>query len=187
MQVLELLALIHGNGIVHRDVRPSNLVMVPVTPASSETAGFHSQQTVMLIDWGFALDYGGPGSEPFEAVYQGAGQYVSDEVSEHLQHRGTIGYSSTFKFQFRDDMHSWVRTFFALTCPELRQRLHRMRQSDGAVDQPSVRKLWKNAFARNPLWKNLLTAATAKSLKPASYSTLVPLIPIACTVDLDAE
>ncbi len=42
----------------------------------------------MLLDWAFALDYGEDGA--FDEVYQGAAQYVSDDVSRHLEDRATF-------------------------------------------------------------------------------------------------
>jgi serine/threonine protein kinase len=92
-QVLELLQVLHNADIVHRDLRPDNLVFYKVG----------SRVYVMLIDWAFAC----PRNE--WRPYCGATHFVSPTVAAHLINRYSGSGSDTYCFTAGDDLHSWLR------------------------------------------------------------------------------
>ncbi len=75
-QLLSALSLCHGSGVVHRDVKPSN-VMLAGAEAGQATDG---KPRVVLIDFGLARVRGNIASKLTETgVVQGTAQYMSPE------------------------------------------------------------------------------------------------------------
>lgn len=94
-QVLNLLQVLHSADIVHRDLRPDNLVFYSVD----------SCVRVMLIDWAFAC------RRNERRPYCGATHFVSPTVAAHLINRYCDGGGggAMYRFTAGDDLHSWLR------------------------------------------------------------------------------
>eukprot|EP01124_Arcella_intermedia_P030589 TRINITY_DN6725_c0_g1_i5.p1 TRINITY_DN6725_c0_g1~~TRINITY_DN6725_c0_g1_i5.p1 ORF type:complete len:367 (-),score=21.89 TRINITY_DN6725_c0_g1_i5:22-1122(-) len=103
-QLINLLCVVHSRGIVHRDIRPSNLLEV--------------NGTIYLIDWGFATVTGSLNT------FQGTFHYAADDV---LMTKDL----SQFRYLPKYDLYSVVRCVFIFAHRYLRKTLDRFTIEDG--------------------------------------------------------
>jgi len=107
-QILEGLAVLHNNGIAHRDIKPGNLVVAKYDPPNAQ-----------IIDFGCAtfeskILYDRPGTIPYLAPEQAAGLYHGRSVdywSIALVGLELLGYSMPgvqVTAEIYDGMHRWL-------------------------------------------------------------------------------
>lgn len=123
--ILELaddLKLVHDNGIVNRDIRPSNLVV----------AGDHA----LICDWGSATKLGK------ETLYEGTVSTASNNVLQYLlylkggNNDGPLGYTSTAA----DDISSLTRTILLIIYPNQKTSLPNTETADR---EAAIIQFWK--------------------------------------------
>lgn len=76
-QVAEALAYVHGRGVVHRDVKPDNILVTDAFWGSPEEAG-----TLKLVDFGIAAPAGNPRPLTREGGVVGTAPYLPPEIVE---------------------------------------------------------------------------------------------------------
>lgn len=94
LQVLRVLQVVHSSGIVHRDIRPDNLL-------------FHSEG-VLVNDWGASIEAN------VRSPYHGAARHVSDDVLDFL-----ASDDETYVYTVCDDLIGFVRTLCSFFVPEM--------------------------------------------------------------------
>jgi serine/threonine protein kinase len=172
------LQAIHNDGIVHRDVRPDNIVFIPVDDDVNQ---------VKLIDFSFAC------RRNTLAPYSGATHFVSPRVADHLKQRSVGGGDdgdASFMFTAGDDLYSWM-----LVCVWMHSRaqlaaaFHRFdRLTDVSKKQRLIRQMFNQQLA-TPTWCRLRDAVQVMISADAAaadcgeqlfvdYSPLHVLIPL---------
>jgi serine/threonine protein kinase len=103
-QLLNTIQVLHNNGIVHRDIRPDNLLF------DKQVVNDRVVYRLILIDWAFAWFRDVP------ALYNGATNYVSPAVHKHMLTRMGQDPAAAyfFKFTAEDDLYSWLLTCLVL-------------------------------------------------------------------------
>lgn len=132
MELLDSLVAAHGLGVVHRDVRPSNVVEV-------------SDGSALLIDWGCSATIGK------SALFSGGLQYASDSALDAMA-RG-VEYTPCAE----DDLVSLVRSVYLMTAgQEGSSACLRLRKCTSAG---SIRSFWSDVRGASPALRMLEWAA----------------------------
>lgn len=135
-QILECLKGAHGAGVVHRDIRPENIMV-------------NSNGEARLIDWGAAyMANGGSGSTEFIGTFR----YASDAVLEAAIN------SSPRKPQPEDDLGSLVRAVLAINTVTIRQELAQLKQEDFR----KARTFWQEKRQANASYECFFQAAAER-------------------------
>ncbi len=117
LQVLKTLKCVHERGIVHRDIRPANLMFV--------------DKDVLVNDWGYSVEIN-------KAVeYCGTLIHASNRVLQLLGNK-----ESVFPVTAADDLESFVRTTFVLTFP--RAAIHQLSKMEVPEAANKLLDFWNN-------------------------------------------
>jgi hypothetical protein len=183
-QLLKLLQVLHNAGIVHRDIRPDNLLFIrdSIDPAK--------RLRLMLIDWAYAS------RRNAEEPYCGATGFVSPAVAQHLIDRQKAGGDRTFRLTAGDDLYSWL-----LVCVWVHSKASMTAVLWGIEDQCAkdanlqrkqglIDAMFK-AQLRLPMWRRLHDAVvtimngqrdrveeSGSDRLPVDYTELFDLIPL---------
>jgi len=129
--LVEFLGQVHKTGIVHRDIRPDNLIL--------------GKNSLLLIDWGFST------VENKIGPYTGTIHYASSRI---LQSNKLF---SEFHSLRQDDLHSIVRTLRALTLPEFHESVRVLFTSD----REKIDALWEKRKSVDKPFQQMCTACDA--------------------------
>lgn len=135
LQALEVLKEAHQLGLVHRDFRPANLLLVKDT------------DDILVNDWGFATEVDKP------ALYSGTLMHASDKILTLLSKGET-----EFGVSYADDLESYVRTMFVLTYPRFALSVNGAVNRSAAATQ--ILEKWSKRFP--PAWIKIQEIARAK-------------------------
>jgi WD40 repeat protein/tetratricopeptide (TPR) repeat protein/tRNA A-37 threonylcarbamoyl transferase component Bud32 len=80
-QVADALAYAHTRGVVHRDVKPSNIMLARPEPSANGAGGEASPGQALLADFGLALCQGGDETLTQEGQVMGTPSYMSPELA----------------------------------------------------------------------------------------------------------
>jgi len=129
-QIIETLQMAHRKNIVHRDIRPDNLLMVA-----------DDNEETLVIDWGFAV------RTPFTGPYSGTLHFASDRVLMEMEKdRSNVLVSAN------DDLHSLIRAVYGILFPNDINSLLLSKNSS------YIRTFWKEKF-QGKIWENCEEAA----------------------------
>ncbi len=113
-QLVEVLQSSHAKGIIHRDVRPNNIIITASQPPH-----------LFIIDWGCAVCVGSSGTHP--GPYSGTTAYASDSV---LQQCKAKGFANVLVSATDDLLVSLVRGIYTMRHPEFQQQLRMLPRGD---------------------------------------------------------
>jgi len=152
LQILDVLKQTHSLGLVHRDLRPSNLLLV-----------IGQEDDILLNDWGAAADRDVP------APYSGTLWHASERVLKNLL-QGEFEFAPNPS----DDLESLVKTVFVLVFP----RSAAPPAFPTPFEQSHAQTVleWWQARALPPFWQKLLEDARASKYEELriKFSRILP-------------
>ena len=158
LKTLDTLNKVHDAGIIHRDIRPSNILVKGFVGENAVV-----QSTVTLIDFGLSIDTSEP-SPADSPKSPPADCYVGTPAYSPQRHLELLRQSSTnmFVYSRSTDLESLVKTWVVLT---LRDEVHRtlVAWSEGATTDPKacvqLHEWWKHLFESFKLFGDCYLAA----------------------------